>query len=115
MSFYSDNDNAILVLRPIEDWDVSKITNMNSLFRDAPGVETCNPNIGNWTVSSVEVYVSQSLVSIRSKSRFLIVAGVVLVLVDVPFLDSMLLRPCSEQEIKTSLTHFILLQHYHNS
>ena len=84
MSFHSDNDNAILVLRPIENWDVSKITDMNSIFRDAPGVETCNPDIGNWDVSNIEIYVSQSLVSMRSKSRILmipgIVAGVVLVL-----------------------------------
>jgi hypothetical protein len=102
MSFHSDNDNAILVLRPIENWDVSKITDMNSIFRDAPGVETCNPDIGNWTVSSVQVFVSQSLVSMRSKSRFLIIAGVVPVLVDVSFLDSMLLRPCSSSMNRTN-------------
>jgi hypothetical protein len=42
----------------IEDWDVSKITSMNSIFFGAPGVETCNPDIGIWDVSKVEIFTN---------------------------------------------------------
>ena len=83
-SFHSVNNNAIVALRPIEDWDVSKITNMDSIFRDAPGVETCNPDIGNWDVSKVEIYVSQSLVSMRLKSRILTIFGTPTVMPNTP-------------------------------
>jgi hypothetical protein len=35
---------------PIEQWDVSSITDMSQLFY---GQTTCNPPIGDWNVSSV--------------------------------------------------------------
>ena len=46
-------------LRYIEDWDVSKITDMEGLFSFQ---DTCNPEIGKWDVSNVTNFVSQSIV-----------------------------------------------------
>uniref|UniRef100_A0A7S3QIK2 BspA family leucine-rich repeat surface protein n=1 Tax=Chaetoceros debilis TaxID=122233 RepID=A0A7S3QIK2_9STRA len=43
----------------IENWDVSKITSMNSLFRSSwQNQKSCNPNIGSWDVSKVTNFQS---------------------------------------------------------
>jgi hypothetical protein len=41
--------------RPIEDWDLLKITNMDRLFKDKVN---CNPNIAKWDISKVTSFVS---------------------------------------------------------
>ena len=53
MIFFSLSDYVIP--SPIEDWDVSEMTDMSYLFHMK---DTCNPNIGNWDVSGVTTFVS---------------------------------------------------------
>jgi len=52
---------------PIKDWNVSALTSMHTLFSpfsslgpiyDCPNCSTCNPPVGNWDVSAVEIFVS---------------------------------------------------------
>ena len=54
----SAHQQCHLFLRSIEDWDVSKITDMLQLFQNQG---SCNPNIGSWDVSKVTDFVSQSI------------------------------------------------------
>ena len=49
-----------LLHRPIEDWDVSKITDMYRMFYQKAN---CNPDISNWNTSSVTSFVSQFVAS----------------------------------------------------
>ena len=49
-----------LFYRPIEDWDVSKVTSMHDMFY---GKGNCNPDISNWNTSSVTNFVSQFVAS----------------------------------------------------
>jgi surface protein len=42
--------NAENAYGKIQDWDVSRVTNMAGLFRDQ---STCNPPIGNWNTANV--------------------------------------------------------------
>ena len=46
----SDNESALTTYGIIDTWDVSLITDMNSLFRD---ITTFNDDIINWDVSNV--------------------------------------------------------------
>jgi len=52
---------------PIKDWNVSALTSMHTLFSpfsslgpiyDCPNCSTCNPPVGNWDVSAVEIFDS---------------------------------------------------------
>jgi len=46
---------------PIKDWNVSALTSMHTLFSpiyDCPNCSTCNPPVGNWDVSAVEIFNS---------------------------------------------------------
>ena len=45
----------VLHHRPIEEWDVSSVDDMNSVFA---GQSTCNPNITDWDVGGVTKFVS---------------------------------------------------------
>jgi hypothetical protein len=44
--------------RPIESWEVSKILDMSYLFYD---IADCNPDIGNWNVGKVTIFVSECI------------------------------------------------------
>ena len=46
----SNRNSAIETYGPIEDWDVSNVTNMHTLFH---AKATFNENIGSWNVSNV--------------------------------------------------------------
>ena len=58
MDFLFTHWQCNFFLRSIEDWDVSRITDMNSMFMNEG---SCNPDIGNWDVSNVRSFVSQSI------------------------------------------------------
>ena len=62
MDFLFTHWQCYLFLRSIEDWDVSRITNMYHLFWEKG---SCNPDIGNWDVSNVTRFVSQSIASMH--------------------------------------------------
>ena len=52
VNYYLTNKNKLpsnLKNKPIGDWDVSRVTNMSSLFEDAP----FNEDISDWDVSNV--------------------------------------------------------------
>ena len=55
IEFYSSYAPYPFWSSPIEEWDVSRITSMKSLFEDQ---DECNPEIGKWNVSNVEDFVS---------------------------------------------------------
>ena len=67
MDFPFTHWQCYLFLRPIEGWDVSKITDMQQLFHPAfnPHHGSCNPDVGSWDVSKVENFVSQSIASMH--------------------------------------------------
>ena len=62
MDFLFTHWQCCLFLRPIEGWDVSKITDMGNMFYYKGG---CNPDIGSWDVSNVTIFVSQSIASMH--------------------------------------------------
>ena len=62
MDFLFTHWQCYLFLRAIEEWDVSGITDMKELFR---AKANCNPPIGNWNVSQVTNFVSQSIASMH--------------------------------------------------
>ena len=45
---------SLIVVRPIEIWNVTSITDMSSLF----ALSECNPAIGDWDVSNIVNFVS---------------------------------------------------------
>ena len=60
--YYSNRERAILEYGEINNWDVSNITDMSSLFKNK---ETFNENINNWDVSHV---TNMSLMFFKAKS-----------------------------------------------
>ena len=62
MDFLFTHWQCHIFLRPIEGWDVSGMTSMDTLFYDK---WNCNPDIRNWDVSNVIDFVSQSIASMH--------------------------------------------------
>ena len=44
---------------PIEEWNVSFVTNMKQIFKE---LSSCNPDISRWDVSGVTNFVSNIII-----------------------------------------------------